>query len=157
MEVKTKHLKIHCAAVKHLKVNILLFERYVRSEYSSVEDYLTQSRMFYSATWVTEIDIFVSADLFKTSIMTFNDGRWNAHKPTGEVFTQNVIYLKHCNGNHYEVVTCVKHRDRDGVCAGACGHAVSNEISKPCLRKRKVSDAAECPPNEASGEILQRQ
>ncbi len=47
--------------------------------------------------------------------MTFNDGRWNAHKPTGEVFTQNVIYLKHCNGNHYEVVTCVKHRDRDDV------------------------------------------
>ncbi len=140
-----EHLKIRRAAVKHLKINTSLFERYVRSEYSSVEDYLTRSRMFYSGTWVTEIDIFVSADLFKTTIMTFNDGRWNAHKPTGEVFTQNVIYLKHCNGNHYEVVTCVKHRDRDGVCAGACGHAVSNEVSKPCLRKRKVSDAAECP------------
>ncbi len=140
-----KHLKIRRAAVKHLKINTSLFERYVRSEYSSVEDYLTRSRMCYSGTWVTEIDIFVSADLFKTTIMTFNDGRWNAHKPTGEVFTQNVIYLKHCNGNHYEVVTCVKHRDRDGVCAGACGHAVSNEVSKPCLRKRKVSDAAECP------------
>lgn len=52
-----KHLKIHCAAVKHLKMNTLLFERYVRSEYSSVEDYLTLSRMFYSGTWVTEIDI----------------------------------------------------------------------------------------------------
>ncbi len=120
-------------------MNTSLFERYVRSEYSSVEDYLTRSRMFYSGTWVTEIDIFVSADLFKTTIMTFNDGRWNAHKPTGEVFTQNVIYLKHCNGNHYEVVTCVKHRDRDSVCAGACGNAGSNEVSKPCLRKRKVS------------------
>ncbi len=143
-----KHLKIRRAAVKHLKMNTSLFERYVRSEYSSVEDYLTQSRMFYSGTWVTEIDIFVSADLFKTTIMTFNDGRWNAHKPTGEVFTQNVIYLKHCNSNHYEVVTCVKHRDRDGVCAGACGNAVSNEVSKPCLRKRKVSDAAECPPTK---------
>ncbi len=80
--------------------------------------------------------------------MTFNDGRWNAHKPTREVFTQNAIYLKHCNSNHYEVVTCVKHRVRDGVCAGACGYSVSNEVSKPCLRKRKVSDAAECPPNK---------
>ncbi len=80
--------------------------------------------------------------------MTFNDGRWNAHKPTGEVFTQNVIYLKHCNGNHYEVVTCVKHRDRDDVCAGACGNAVSNVVSKPCLRKRKVSDSVECPPTK---------
>lgn len=42
-------------------------------------------------------------------------------------------------------MTCVKHRDRDGVCAGACGNAVSNEVSKPCLRKRKASDSAECP------------
>ncbi|XP_052393335.1 uncharacterized protein LOC127941915 isoform X1 [Carassius gibelio] len=143
-----KHLKVRRAVVKHLKMNTPLFERYVRSEYSSAEDYLTQSRMFYSGSWVTEIDIFVAADLFKTTIMTFNDGRWNAHKPTGEVSTQNAIYLKHCNRNHYEVVTCVKHRDRDAVCAGACGNVVSNEVSKPCLRKRKVSDAAECCPTK---------
>ncbi|XP_026114512.1 uncharacterized protein LOC113092934 isoform X2 [Carassius auratus] len=143
-----KHLKVRRAVVKHLKMNTPLFERYVRSEYSSAEDYLTRSRMFYSGSWVTEIDIFVAADLFKTTIMTFNDGRWNAHKPNGEVSTQNAIYLKHCNRNHYEVVTCVKHRDRDSVCAGACGNVVSNEVSKPCLRKRKVSDAAECCPTK---------
>ncbi|XP_026098997.1 uncharacterized protein LOC113070050 [Carassius auratus] len=143
-----KHLKVRRAVVKHFKMNTPLFERYVRSEYSSAEDYLTRSRMFYSGSWVTEIDIFVAADLFKTTIMTFNDGRWNAYKPNGEVFTQNAIYLKHCNRNHYEVVTCVKHRDRDSVCAGACGNVVSNEVSKPCLRKRKVSDAAECCPTK---------
>ncbi|XP_052449040.1 uncharacterized protein LOC128011045 [Carassius gibelio] len=143
-----KHLKVRRAVVKHLKMNTPLFERYVRSEYSSAEDYLTRSRMFYSGSWVTEIDIFVAADLFKTTIMTFNDGRWNAHKPNGEAFTQNAIYLKHCNRNHYEVVTCVKHRDRDSVCAGACGNVVSNEVSKPCLRKRKVSDAEECCPTK---------
>ncbi len=45
-----KHLKIRRAAVKHLKTS--LFERYVRSEYSS-----TRSSMFYSGTWVTEIDV----------------------------------------------------------------------------------------------------
>ncbi|XDV25621.1 hypothetical protein PO909_029510 [Leuciscus waleckii] len=137
-----KHLKIRRAVVKHLKMNASIFERYVRSEYTSVEDYLTQSRVYYSGSWVTEIDIFASADLFKTTIMTFNDGRWNAHKPTGEVIANNAIYLKNCNGNHYEVVTCVKHRDQD-ICAGKCGNATSNEVRMPCLRKRKVSDAAQ--------------
>ncbi len=51
--------------------------------------------------------LHVSADRFKTTIMTFNDGRWNAHKPTGELFTQNLIYLKRCNGNHYEEMVFV--------------------------------------------------
>ncbi|XP_056098278.1 uncharacterized protein LOC130077158 [Rhinichthys klamathensis goyatoka] len=138
-----KHLKIRRAVVKHLKMNASIFERYVRSEYTSVEDYLIQSRVYYSGSWVTEIDIFASADLFKTTIMTFNDGRWNAHKPTGEVIVNNAIYLKNCNGNHYEVVTCVKHRDQD-ICAAKCGNATSNEVRMLCLRKRKVSDAAEC-------------
>ncbi|XP_056102196.1 uncharacterized protein LOC130081238 [Rhinichthys klamathensis goyatoka] len=124
-------------------MNASIFERYVRSEYTSVEDYLIQSRVYYSGSWVTEIDIFASADLFKTTIMTFNDGRWNAHKPTGEVIVNNAIYLKNCNGNHYEVVTCVKHRDQD-ICAAKCGNATSNEVRMLCLRKRKVSDAAEC-------------
>ncbi|XP_048020489.1 OTU domain-containing protein 4-like isoform X2 [Megalobrama amblycephala] len=137
-----KHLKIRRAVVKHLKMNTSIFQRYVRSEYTSVEDYLTQSRIFYSGSWATEIDIFAASNLFNTTIMTFNDDRWNAHKPTEEVITNKVIYLKHCNGNHYEVVTCVKHRDQD-VCAGTCGNVTLNEVRKPCLRKRKVCDAAE--------------
>lgn len=37
--------------------------------------------------------------------MTFNDGRWNATKPSGneEVFIHKAIHLKHYNGNHYAV------------------------------------------------------
>lgn len=115
-----KHLKIRRAVVKHLEANSSKFVRYRREEYRSLKDYLTQSKMYFSGTWDSHVELFCAADLLKIDVMTFNDDRWNAHVPTEQLFTDNAIYLKHCNGNHYEVVTCVKHKNQGNVCAEAC-------------------------------------
>jgi len=123
-----KHLKIRREVVKHLNANSSKLIRYLREEYRSVKDYLTQRKMYYSGSWATEIDIFCTADLLKTNIFTFNDDRWNVHAPTDRVFTNNAIYLKHCNENHFEIVTCVTHKNEINVCAGACKAVCGNEI-----------------------------
>ncbi|XP_073667604.1 uncharacterized protein [Paramisgurnus dabryanus] len=136
-----KHLKIRRAVVKHLEANSSKFVRYLREEYRSVKDYLTQCRMYYSGSWATEIDIFCTADLLKINIFTFNDDRWNVHTPTGHSFTENAIYLNHCNSNHYEVVTCVK--SQDNVCAEACKGAGDDNSIKQRLRKRKSNEPIE--------------
>ncbi|TKS65922.1 ATP-dependent DNA helicase PIF1 [Collichthys lucidus] len=116
-----KHLKIRRAVVRHLQSNSGTFAEYLRNEYTSVQDYVTKSRIYYCGSWATEIDIFAAADLLQTTICTFNDGKWNMHKPTTSPQTclQNCIYLNH-TGNHYEVVTCVKSKDAEGLCAGIC-------------------------------------
>ncbi|XP_052421004.1 uncharacterized protein LOC127964736 [Carassius gibelio] len=138
-----KHLIIRRAVVKHLEANSSKFERYLREEYRSVKDYLTQSKMNFSGTWGSHVELFCAADLLKINVMTFNDDRWNAHIPTEQVFTDNAIYLKHCNGNHYEVVTCVKHKHQENVCSKACNIQVDDQSTSRNLRKRKLNDTEE--------------
>ncbi|XP_046907724.1 uncharacterized protein LOC124489115 [Hypomesus transpacificus] len=139
-----KHLKIRRSVVQHLEKNSFKFELYLRDEYTSVKDYVTKSRMYYCGSWATEIDIYAAADFLDTTIMTFNDGRWNAHRPTTtnpQSCTENGIFLNH-TGNHYEVVQCVKQRDAQNVCAGMCQPG-EIDLLKTRLRKRKLMDGRE--------------
>ena len=130
-----QHLKVRRAVVKHLQKNSNVFESYLRDEYRSVPDYVTKSRVYYSGSWAKEIDIFAAADLLQTAIVTFNDGRWNVHAPIAGPQSDNCIYLNH-TGNHYEVVTCVQHRNAASVCAGTC-QPTNNDGNFRSLRKRK--------------------
>ncbi|KAK0134798.1 OTU domain-containing protein 4 [Merluccius polli] len=133
-----KHLKIRRAVVRHLQNNSGKFDKYLRNEYTSVQDYVTTSRIYYCGSWATEIDIFAAADLLQTTIFTLNDGKWNMHRPTtlSQSCLQNCIYLNH-TGNHYEVVTCVKSTDRRRSCAGMCRPMKSDDKPRS-QRKRKL-------------------
>lgn len=121
---ENQHNKSRKAVVSHLKQNRLTFTPYLRNEYSSIDDYLASSRMKCVGSWATELEILATADLFNINIYTYNENRWNLY--TCEQHVQHVpsncgsIYLKHCNENHYEVVTCVKHNNYSAICAGIC-------------------------------------
>ncbi|KAK0145468.1 OTU domain-containing protein 4 [Merluccius polli] len=132
---ENQHLKVRRAVVKHLQKNSNDFESYLRDEYTSVPDYVTKSRVYYCGSWAKEIDIFAAADLLQTAIVTFNDGRWNVHAPIAGPQSENCIYLNH-TGNHYEVITCVQHRNAASVCAGTC-QPTNNDGNFRSLRKRK--------------------
>ena len=141
---KKRHKSSIVAVEKHLKQNSSKFELYLRDEYTSVQDYVTKSRMYYSGSWATEMDIFAAADFLETTIMTLNGGRWNAHRPAttdSQSCTENGIYLNH-TGNHYEVVQCVKQRGGRNVCAGTCQPGEIDNL-KTRLRKRKSNDGQE--------------
>lgn len=48
-----KHLKIRRAVVRHLQSNSGTFAEYLRNEYTSVQDYVTKSRIYYCGSWAT--------------------------------------------------------------------------------------------------------
>ncbi|KAK0136497.1 hypothetical protein N1851_027395 [Merluccius polli] len=136
-----KHLKIRRAVVRHLQ-NSGKFDKYLRNEYTSVQDYVTKSRIYYCGSWATEIDIFAAADLLQTTIFTLNDGKWNMHKPTtlSQSCLENCIYLNH-TGNHYEVVTCVKPTDERRSCAGICRPMKSDDKLRSQLKRKLICES----------------
>jgi hypothetical protein len=58
------------------------------------------------------------------------------HAPIARPQSENCIYLNHTGGNHYEVVTCVQHRNAASVCAGTC-QPTNTDNNLRSLRKRK--------------------
>ena len=109
------HRKIRVAIVKHLKANGGIF----RSEYSSMEEYLTVSKMAYVGSWATEVEIQAAADFFGVSIFTYCDGRWLEYSCKYRPLSYQGIYLDNCNGNHYETVVCVQQPNTQ-CCYGYC-------------------------------------
>ena len=121
------HRKIRLAIVKHLKANGGNF----RSEYSSMEEYLTMSKMAYVGSMATEVEIQAAADFFGVSIFTYCDGCWLEYSCKYRPLSYQGIYLEHCNGNHYETVVCVQQPNVQ-CCYGYC------KVGRYNFRKRSV-------------------
>ncbi|KAK6167006.1 hypothetical protein SNE40_021119 [Patella caerulea] len=101
------HRKIRLAVVKHLKTHAALFKQYLRSDYTSVLDYITRSRMNYVKSWASEIEIFAAADLLETDIYTYSNNNWlkfSRLQHKGDNSMNEAIYINHLNEIHYEVV-----------------------------------------------------
>uniref|UniRef100_A0A8P4JXI5 ubiquitinyl hydrolase 1 n=1 Tax=Dicentrarchus labrax TaxID=13489 RepID=A0A8P4JXI5_DICLA len=109
------HRKIRLAVVKHLKAN----GGALRPEYSSMEEYLTMSKMAYVGSWATEVEIQAAADFFGVSIFTYCDGCWLEYSCKYKLLSNQGIYLENCNGNHYESVVCVQQPNMQ-CCYGYC-------------------------------------
>ena len=101
------HRKIRLAVVKHMRAKSEIYQPFLRAGYESVEQYITQSRMWYVRTWATELEILASSDLLGHDICIFSDNRWvtysrsqicNEHVPTS-----TCVYLYHKDENHYDV------------------------------------------------------
>ncbi|XP_053199091.1 OTU domain-containing protein 1-like [Scomber japonicus] len=101
------HRKIRLAVVKHLEKNASQYNSILRSEYSSVADYVRESKMRYVGSWATEVEIQAAADCLGVNIFTFCDGRWLEYSCKFNGLSRQGIYLENCNGNHYETVVCV--------------------------------------------------
>uniref|UniRef100_A0A8P4FZU0 ubiquitinyl hydrolase 1 n=1 Tax=Dicentrarchus labrax TaxID=13489 RepID=A0A8P4FZU0_DICLA len=109
------HRKIRLAVVKHLRANGGI----LRTEYSSMEEYLSVSKMAYVGSWATEVEIQAAADFLGVGIFTYCDNRWLEYSCKYRPLSNQGIYLENCNGNHYETVVCVQQPSVQS-CYGYC-------------------------------------
>ena len=133
------HMKFRKAIVKHMLSHHTYFTSYLRHGYSSVDQYVKTSRMLYARTWATEIEIMAAVHLFGVPIFTYNTDRWNVYR----VLTSDCggVYLKHLDGSHYEVVTCVKDTLDCNRCAEVCcAFHTDKNPSKMTLRKTNLQE-----------------
>ncbi|XP_023202486.1 uncharacterized protein LOC111611089 [Xiphophorus maculatus] len=112
------HRKIRLAVVKQLQRNSHTYDSILRSEYSSISQYIAVSRMQYVGSWATEVEIKASADYFGVNIFTFCDDKWLEYSSLSSL-SNHALYLQNISGNHYETVTCVK-QPRSQTCYGYC-------------------------------------
>ncbi|KAF0046106.1 hypothetical protein F2P81_002635 [Scophthalmus maximus] len=121
------HRKIRLAVVKHLESNAVKYENILRSEYCSMADYISKSKMRNMHSWATEVEIQATADCLGVNVFTFYDGRWLKYSCNSKLLSQHGIYLENCSGNHYETVVCV-HGPELQSCYGNC------EIGTPYVK-----------------------
>ncbi|XP_053179094.1 uncharacterized protein LOC128362380 [Scomber japonicus] len=147
------HRKIRLAVVKHLEKNASQYNSILRSEYSSVADYVRESKMSYVGSWATEVEIQAAADCLGVHIFTFCDGRWLEYSCKLNGLSRQGIYLENRNGNHYETVVCVHEPHERSSCYGLC--KVNSSDSKVYnVRRRSVQscslERADCTGEDSS-------
>lgn len=100
------HRKIRFAIVKELERNAAIYRNILRTEYSSVENYIQKSKMRNVNSWATEVEIQATANCLGVDVFTFYDDRWLKYSCNGKLLSEKGIYLENRHGNHYETVVC---------------------------------------------------
>ncbi|XP_029923306.1 uncharacterized protein LOC115370422 isoform X2 [Myripristis murdjan] len=101
------HRRIRLAVCKELVRNADRYQSLLRSEYSSVLEYIQQSRMRCVGSWATEVEIQATADWLAVSVFTFHDGRWLRYSCSSQSLSTECIYIENIRGRHFENVFCV--------------------------------------------------
>ncbi|XP_029901985.1 uncharacterized protein LOC115355355 [Myripristis murdjan] len=101
------HRRIRLAVCKELQRNADRYQSLLRSEYSSVLEYIEQSRMRRVSSWATEVEIQATADWLGISVFTFHDGRWLRYSCSSQPLSVECVYLENIRGQHFENVVCV--------------------------------------------------
>ncbi|XP_057716041.1 uncharacterized protein LOC130931338 [Corythoichthys intestinalis] len=133
------HRKIRLAVVKQIERNIVLYQSLLRSEYSSVGEYLSTSKMHYVGSWATEVEIQAAADFLRMSIFTYYQDRWIEYTCSGKQLCNEALYLENVNGNHYENVVCV-HLPHTQKCYGYC--EVHTSASGYNMRRQSMGESS---------------
>ncbi|XP_053175962.1 uncharacterized protein LOC128359493 [Scomber japonicus] len=133
------HRKIRLAVVKHLEKNASQYNSLLRSEYSSVADYIRESKMRYVGTWATEVEIQAAADCLGVNIFTLCDGRWLEYSCKFNGLSTQGIYLENSNGNHYETVVCVYDLELQR-CHGLCNVSSSDYKTKERMKREDAEE-----------------
>ncbi|XP_078032241.1 uncharacterized protein LOC144467462 [Epinephelus lanceolatus] len=132
------HRKIRLVVCKELERNADKYGSLLRSEYSSVSNYLQQSRMRNVNSWATEVEIQVTADWLGVSVCTFYDGRWLKYKCNSKCLSAECIYVENVMGQHFENTVCV-HKPGLQTCYSYCK---VSEVSGYSIRSR-VTDVVD--------------
>ncbi|CAC5393370.1 unnamed protein product [Mytilus coruscus] len=94
--------------VRHIMCHSHQFNSFLDSE--TVNEYMKRTNMIEENVWGTELEIIAAADLLKTDIFTYLEGKWIKYSSKQICSKNNVndqaIYLNNV-GNHYEVVLSV--------------------------------------------------
>ncbi|XP_050957725.1 LOW QUALITY PROTEIN: uncharacterized protein LOC127158760, partial [Labeo rohita] len=142
------HRKIRLAVVQQLEKDSVKYQNILRTEYSSVSEYINKSKIRHVNTWATEVEIQATADYLGINVFTFFDGRWLKYTCNSKLLSNQSIYLENCNGNHYETVVCVYEPELQS-CYGYCKTSessmtgyyirshIKNEINVLGLEKQK--------------------
>ncbi|XP_044221305.1 uncharacterized protein LOC122991901 isoform X4 [Thunnus albacares] len=133
------HRKIRLAVCKELERNAGKYQSILRSDYSSVLEYIHQSRMRTVNTWATEVEIQVTADWLGVGVCTFYGGRWLKYSSDNDLLSAECIYLENIMDTHFENVVCVC---KPGLqtCYGYCK---VNEVTGYSIRSR-MKDIVDC-------------
>ncbi|XP_073694460.1 uncharacterized protein [Garra rufa] len=110
-----------------------------------------KSQMKNVLTWTTQdLDsVLVAGTHLYESLRNQGPCQTKTIKPDGNCFFRSLAYaicgnedkhlkIRRAAVKHLKMNTSLFERDLD-VCSGVCGNAVSNAVSKPCLRKRKAN------------------
>ncbi|XP_070559937.1 uncharacterized protein [Ptychodera flava] len=107
------HGLIRLKIVEHLKGNKFKFEKILRTQGQTIEQYLLQSEIAKLGKYAREVEIVATSHFLNTNIYTYMiDKRWL--KYSGQMVDPHIgvekksIYLQHCNANHYQVVTQIR-------------------------------------------------
>ena len=79
---------------------------------SSVEDYITRTKMDNNLVWGTDVEIYTFANMCQTNVYVYSvqHSTWCVFSPTLSVLNINLstesVYLLHPEG-HYDVVTSI--------------------------------------------------
>lgn len=114
------HRKIRLAIVKELERNAVLYRNILRTEFSSVADYIQKSKMRKVNSWATEVEIQATANCLGVDVFTFYNDRWLKYSCDGKLLSEKGIYLENGHGNHYDV-----HKPELQTCYGYCKTSTS--------------------------------
>ncbi|XP_042610593.1 uncharacterized protein LOC122144030 [Cyprinus carpio] len=128
------HRTLRLAVVKHMQLHSSEYKNLLRSQYTSMEDYLSSSKMKYVGTWATEVEIQSTANYLGVDIFTFHLGKWLKYSCMHEKMCNQGIYLQHSNENHYEVVVCVRQFESHN-CYELCHNKKDNDGKRTRTRQ----------------------
>ena len=129
-----RHLMIRRVVVKHMEKDGDLIQL-VGQNYTSMCDYISKSQMKYVGHSATNVEIQATANAFGVDIYSYSSESWHKFSCKNKV-SEEGIYLKQCEDNHFEQVVCVQNKDQLG-CFGLCKDA-SSEMQYMCTRKVKL-------------------
>uniref|UniRef100_A0A9J8ADG0 ATP-dependent DNA helicase n=1 Tax=Cyprinus carpio carpio TaxID=630221 RepID=A0A9J8ADG0_CYPCA len=129
------HRAVRLAIVKHMELHSVQYKNLLRCQYASMEDYLTKSKMRFVGSWATELEIQAMANYLGVDIYTFHNEKWLKYSCMHERTCNQSIYLQHCNGNHYEVVICVK-QPNSQMCYMLCQNEECNDGKRMRTRQQ---------------------
>ncbi|XP_078794680.1 uncharacterized protein LOC144988284 [Oryzias latipes] len=139
------HIKLRRSVVTHLQKNVGNYSSLLRSENMSVDEYLNVSKMRFSGSWATEVEIQATADYLGVSVYTYHNERWLKYACQRKAISKQGIYLQNINECHYEVVTCVQIFQQQR-CFGFCKSMENNILGhmRQCKRNSEMLSEGDC-------------
>ena len=111
---KNQHMAVRAAILQHM-VHIAHFLLVHYIDYTSIQEYIQETKMDQACTWGTEIEMLTASHLLQACVVSYETGRatWNRHSPhavdrtLNDDVTQMSVYIRNPPG-HFEVVRSVQ-------------------------------------------------
>ena len=110
---ENQHMAVRAAILQHM-VHIAHFLLVHYIDYTSIQEYIQETKMDQACTWGTEIEMLTASHLLQACVVSYETGRatWIRHSPhavdrTLNDGTQMSVYIRNPPG-HFEVVRSVQ-------------------------------------------------